>query len=148
MTSAHRTRPTQRFLFRSKLRIQSLLVGLMLLVSCNSTWQETAVHQPPHKPRFRRSRRLLRAIPSPTPDPDIHVFGETERTVRGVFRQFWEREGGLARFGLPLTEEIPVDGVLGAVFRARTLRATRWQCGAWTPGRRASACPAADCSAR
>jgi hypothetical protein len=34
------------------------------------------------------------------------VFAETGHALRGAFRSFWEANGGLARFGYPLTEEI------------------------------------------
>jgi hypothetical protein len=43
---------------------------------------------------------------------DGRVFPETGHALRGAFRAFWESNGGLARFGYPLTEEIvePEDG--------------------------------------
>jgi hypothetical protein len=34
------------------------------------------------------------------------VFGATGHTLRGAFRAFWEANGGLDRFGYPLTEEL------------------------------------------
>ena len=46
----------------------------------------------------------------PPADPDRRFFPETGHSIGGVFRQFWERNGGLAQFGLPLTEEITENG--------------------------------------
>jgi hypothetical protein len=34
------------------------------------------------------------------------VFSATGHSLRGAFRSFWEANGGLARFGYPLTEEL------------------------------------------
>ncbi|MEN9934414.1 MAG: hypothetical protein RLZZ387_993 [Chloroflexota bacterium] len=36
---------------------------------------------------------------------DLRYFGETGHYLRGAFRQFWERNGGVERFGFPITEE-------------------------------------------
>ncbi len=36
---------------------------------------------------------------------DLRYFGETGHYLRGAFRQYWERNGGLERFGYPITEE-------------------------------------------
>ncbi len=36
---------------------------------------------------------------------DIRYFGETGHYLRGAFRQFYERNGGVATFGFPITEE-------------------------------------------
>jgi hypothetical protein len=37
--------------------------------------------------------------------PGVAYFSETGHSLRGVFRSYWERYGGLAQFGFPLTEE-------------------------------------------
>lgn len=46
--------------------------------------------------------------------PELAYFTETRHTLRGPFLRYWERFGGLAQFGFPLTEEFPelsdVDG--------------------------------------
>lgn len=42
---------------------------------------------------------------------DRLFFPETKHTISGRFREFWERRGGLAQFGLPLSEEV-TDGNL------------------------------------
>jgi len=45
--------------------------------------------------------------PSPT---ETHYFPETGQTVQGDFLRFFDMYGGVESFGLPLTEEIVVDG--------------------------------------
>ncbi|MBA3469461.1 MAG: cellulase family glycosylhydrolase [Herpetosiphonaceae bacterium] len=37
-------------------------------------------------------------------------FNETAHTISGEFRSYWENNGGLARFGLPLTDEVIEPG--------------------------------------
>ncbi|MCX7790471.1 MAG: hypothetical protein N2378_07505 [Chloroflexaceae bacterium] len=44
----------------------------------------------------------------PVPDPglpEVRYFAPTGHTLRGAFRGYWEANGGLERFGYPLTEE-------------------------------------------
>jgi hypothetical protein len=38
--------------------------------------------------------------------PGIRFFPETGHTLRGEFRNFWERRGGLPIFGFPISEEL------------------------------------------
>jgi hypothetical protein len=44
----------------------------------------------------------------------VNYYKETGHTLRGDFKAFWEANGGLAQFGLPISEEFsevnPVDG--------------------------------------
>jgi murein DD-endopeptidase MepM/ murein hydrolase activator NlpD len=52
--------------------------------------------------------------PPTTADPDKVYFPETGHYLSPTFRIYWQRYGGLAQFGLPLTEEFqeqnPADG--------------------------------------
>jgi hypothetical protein len=53
--------------------------------------------------------------PVPDPhDPAVSYFSPVQHTLRGVFRTYWEAQGGLSQFGYPLTEEFievsPTDG--------------------------------------
>ena len=53
--------------------------------------------------------------PAPTtPNSNSTYFPETGHYLGGTFRAYWQRYGGLAQFGLPLTEEFqelnPADG--------------------------------------
>ncbi len=43
-----------------------------------------------------------RFVPS---DSQIRFFDVTQHTLKGEFKNYWERNGGLLRFGYPLTEE-------------------------------------------
>lgn len=45
------------------------------------------------------------------PGGDRRFFPETGHSLGGAFRDYWERNGGLAQFGLPLTEEVSEDGL-------------------------------------
>jgi hypothetical protein len=60
--------------------------------------------------------------PTASAQTEARYFGETGHYIRGAFRSFWERNGGLERFGFPLTEEYVrrSDGKIVQVFeRAR-----------------------------
>lgn len=54
--------------------------------------------------------RLVEPLPTdpqdpPTvTDPDTRYFPETKHTLSGAFRSFWSTNGGVERFGFPLTE--------------------------------------------
>jgi subtilisin family serine protease len=44
----------------------------------------------------------------PVPNPNqggVSFFPETQHTLRGTFKDFWEQNGGLAVFGFPISEE-------------------------------------------
>jgi hypothetical protein len=44
------------------------------------------------------------------PAPDRRFFAETGHSLGGAFRAYWEARGGIAIFGLPITEEIVENG--------------------------------------
>jgi hypothetical protein len=44
------------------------------------------------------------------PHPERRYFRETRHTLSFAFKRFWERNGGQAQFGLPITEEVTVQG--------------------------------------
>jgi hypothetical protein len=48
---------------------------------------------------------LLALLPALRAQSDLRYFAETGHTLRGAFRVFWEANGGVANFGLPITEE-------------------------------------------
>ena len=55
---------------------------------------------------------------APDGDPapaDAVTFGETPHWIAGDFRAYWEANGGVARFGLPITP--PLIGVDGRIFQ-------------------------------
>ncbi len=50
-----------------------------------------------------------RIFPQAPPQPStarVRYFPETNHTLRGLFKETWERRGGLAIFGYPISEEI------------------------------------------
>jgi hypothetical protein len=51
------------------------------------------------------ARQFPPAAP-PAPGGDVRWFPETQHTLRGQFRQFWEQYAGLTNFGYPLSEEV------------------------------------------
>ncbi len=48
------------------------------------------------------------------PSEGVIYFEQTAHTLQGIFKNYWEKNGGLAQFGFPLTEEFnelnPADG--------------------------------------
>jgi hypothetical protein len=45
------------------------------------------------------------ALPAANAQTDVRYFSETNHYLRGAFRFFWERNGGVPVFGFPITEE-------------------------------------------
>jgi sortase (surface protein transpeptidase) len=62
----------------------------------------------------RLAGRPERTAPPAPCTADCRLFSETNHSLRGEFRRFWQMDGGLAVFGFPLTEELsevsPDDG--------------------------------------
>jgi hypothetical protein len=84
-----------------------LLIGWMsgLVNSAGSggsggpAYAQSPTPQPPTKPVL---------LTDPVPDPKqqgVQYFPATGHTLRGAFLDYWNRYGGLAQFGYPLTEE-------------------------------------------
>lgn len=48
---------------------------------------------------------LLGSLPALRAQSDVRFFPETQHTLRGAFRVFWEANGGVEIFGFPITEE-------------------------------------------
>ena len=115
------------------LRPSSVALSLVLLLAaCGAIFESRRAAQATPQPAHtvvRPARTLAptaaasaarEPAPTSTPDPDVLRFAETGHTIRGAFRRFWERQGGLSIFGLPLTEELFVDGIVVQYFeRAR-----------------------------
>ncbi|GAB4206586.1 MAG: hypothetical protein OHK0022_33840 [Roseiflexaceae bacterium] len=64
---------------------------------------------------------LLCALLLPSAQPaaaatEPFLFPQTGHYARGVFRDFWEKNGGLANFGYPLTEEY-IDARSGRIYQ-------------------------------
>ena len=53
-------------------------------------------------------------------DPNRRYFRETQHSIGGAFRTFWETRGGAAFFGFPITDELNENGFIVQYFeRAR-----------------------------
>ncbi|HEY1016278.1 MAG TPA: hypothetical protein VGE07_26445 [Herpetosiphonaceae bacterium] len=62
---------------------------------------------------YNTTPRPQPTVPTGKPiDPDALYFEQVSHSLRGAFRRYWERNGGLPVFGFPLTEEF--DEMSGA----------------------------------
>jgi hypothetical protein len=81
--------------------------------------------------KFRRERGESYFAPVPNPGVPSTVllwFSETSHTLAGDFRNYWEKNGGLERFGFPITEEFQgYDPVHGKVYRVQWFERNRFE---------------------
>lgn len=68
--------------------------------------------------------------PPPPPPPEERYFPETGHWLSHGFLRYWERFGGLAVFGYPITDEY-VDGETDLVTQYFERARFEWQPGAW-----------------
>lgn len=54
--------------------------------------------------RVNAARALERVVAERAAEPEL-IFPETGKALRGEFRRFWEQNGGLPIFGLPISDE-------------------------------------------
>lgn len=63
--------------------------------------------------------------------PDRAYFEETGHMVKEAFLRFWQREGGLATFGYPISEELPeISSADGKVYTVQYFERARFE---WHP---------------
>jgi hypothetical protein len=92
--------------------------GAVLLISADQTWLGRQPDYPGLVASFQvallAQEYIIFDLHNPPPTRDSLYFLETGHTLRGSFRAFWQNNGGVARFGFPLTEELqevsPEDG--------------------------------------
>ena len=74
-----------------------------------------------HLGRFIAEARGIDTSPAElSGNSNQRTFPETGHPILGAFRIFWEQNGGLTRFGYPITSEVVEDGLLVQYFeRAR-----------------------------
>jgi hypothetical protein len=87
--------------------VVSLWLFLAMLLSASPAFLQT--------PTVSAATDPYATQPAPTtPDPNRTYFPETGHFVSAIFYKYWSKYGGLAQFGLPLTEEFqemnPADG--------------------------------------
>lgn len=73
---------------------------------------------------YTQGRQFARQQPFVS-TPELRYFSETGHGLGGIFLRFWERNGGLATFGLPISEEF--DEVLpdGNAYRVQYFERAR-----------------------
>lgn len=57
--------------------------------------------------------------------PDLQYFAETGQAVGGAFLRYWQTNGGLARFGLPISPEFDEAFPDGSVYRVQYFQRVR-----------------------
>jgi hypothetical protein len=75
-----------------------------------------------------------REFPKPAPfesTPQRAFFTETGHSVKESFLRYWHREGGVARFGYPISEELPeISSADGKVYTVQYFERARFE---WHP---------------
>ncbi len=62
------------------------------------------------------------------PEPNAIYFGETGHNLNGAFRQYWQKFGGLAQFGYPLTEAFDeVNSEDGKIYSVQYFQRARFE---------------------
>jgi hypothetical protein len=81
--------------------------------SLTPTPASTTVSGPTPTPTLSAGLNPTQRVPDPH-SPDVAYFTPVGHTLRGGFRDYWQKHGGLAQFGYPFTEEFteisPTDG--------------------------------------
>ncbi len=67
------------------------------------------------------------AVPPPPPDADLRYFPETGHTLRGAFRGYWERQGGIGTFGFPISEELLETATDGRAYTVQYFERHRFE---------------------
>ena len=86
---------------------RSFLVVVSLLMLSSSVGVQASLHYQTPTPQSQQPTRPI-LLTDPVPDPKqqgVQYFPATGHTLRGAFLEYWNRYGGLAQFGYPLTEE-------------------------------------------
>ncbi|MFQ3664058.1 MAG: S8 family serine peptidase [Chloroflexaceae bacterium] len=63
----------------------------------------------------------------PSTAPGVRYFPETGHTLRGAFRSYWERHGGLPIFGFPISEELVEQGADGRPYTVQYFERHRFE---------------------
>ncbi len=65
---------------------------------------------------------------SPSGDPSMHYFKETQHNVPDVFYSYWTKNGALFRFGYPLTEPFPeLSATDGGIYLTQYFERARFE---------------------
>ncbi len=69
------------------------------------------------------------ALPTdPVPNPaSVLWFPQTQHTLRSAFREYWTSQGGLVRFGYPLTEEFQEQSTDGNTYTVQYFERAKFE---------------------
>jgi len=85
--------------------------GILYAFSAGPYAEPTATPVPPQPSTTASPTPHASAPPAaPALPGESQCFPETGKCLRGVFLDYWRKNGGLARFGFPVTLEVMVDG--------------------------------------
>src|SRR5262245_40283114 len=90
------------------LRVLTLALFIFALASLlgGSGSIAAPTHQTSTPTPSQSGRPILLTDPVPDPHQEgVQWFAPTGHTLRGAFLDYWQKYGGLAQFGYPLTEE-------------------------------------------
>ncbi|NTW01093.1 MAG: hypothetical protein HGA19_07235 [Oscillochloris sp.] len=77
---------------------------------------------------YMRARGLGFPRVAPTASTSsVRYFSETGHTLRGTFKRYWDRRGGLAIFGYPLSEEISAQLEDGRTYTVQYFERARFE---------------------
>jgi type VII secretion-associated serine protease mycosin len=82
---------------------------------------------PPTSPPPGGAPSALAPIPAESVGPDRAYFPETGHSLGGEFRRYWERQGGLAIFGFPTSEELTETGSDGQAYTVQYFERHRFE---------------------
>ncbi len=93
---------------RPRTALTLISLAFLMLVggvgSSASPSQQTPPPATPQTPQPTKPILLTDALPDPK-QAGVMWFSSTGHTLRGAFLDYWNKYGGLAQFGYPLTEE-------------------------------------------
>jgi len=90
--------------FRRIVSISAPIVMMLLMLSSSISTKAAPTYQTPTPQQPTKPILLTDPVPDPK-QQGVQYFPATGHTLKGAFLDYWNRYGGLAQFGYPLTEE-------------------------------------------
>ncbi len=120
-----------------KVKLLSLFTLLMvaaLVVGAGGTARAQRGPQPTPTPTPPPASPSTSLPTDPVPNPtNVTWFPQTQHTLRTGFREYWNSQGGLARFGYPLTEEFMEQSTDGKTYTVQYFERAKFE---WHPENR------------
>ncbi len=79
------------------------------------------------EPVAARTPPAFSPVPPMISTDSMTYFPETGHTLRGVFKEYWETQGGLAIFGYPISEEFSEQGSDGQTYTVQYFERHRFE---------------------